>query len=1366
MAPKGGTVVFLLIIVYAASDTMPERKPNFPAPPLDFKNMVRKLMMQCQKMGHQVPKMMLTSGLPVGDRKGTENSMLHSTFVNVLSSLSPADTSKDSDSRVPSHESDKMDMTNKMWNCTNLRCMIKLMRNSPEASACYMQAFVAPLSWKTLTMADGDNMGEEDYDSFLRAAKPLLQNMPSTKMDLPSSIQLPHMAKMMNMLKEVFASLPDNKRLQIKNWVKEQVSQHYFNCTRKPTSSSGSTAAQTPSTPKAQKPPRPSGKPQLQRPVKPEKDKGEREEERGPEKDREGEEEVGEGKKRPTNNKKPSKVKPPKRRNDRGGEEEERSRSEEAGETGEGEMSREEREERQQNNLDAVAERDKDKKDGDGQGREREGNEAREKERDELGRGRQPPKRKPHKGREASGEWSDKDSEEKGKDRREEVSDEEVREQRESGEEKEKERKKGMDDRQGKEDNMVTRPCPPRLMWLKMEALKMMGPYLSRLDLEDVTSSPKKELCEFFQSPDFKSSFSGEAGIDTFLGKKFLQRIQECFPDKKDFTQHVDRLGTLACFYDDPSTMSATLSKQLLHQLGGCSNPSITKLKRRLVKTLMSSSGKDASSPELLRELGTAVTMLSPNQLSKFPVSDLKKALAALGPKVKWRLNQARRLAEKLLEGKKELSVEELMSLASAVRGVPTSLLKRVKAQKLGVLGKEGLKTITRQMNRGQRKAFLQGLRARMKASELVQKVPGPLLSSLSVDTLAKANLTSLDQVEGKDWNQAQAAFLVAKLMKKKNRPDEIRKLGSAIQGMACKMIERVADNDAKEMAQAITETPRWLSKAQAGCAARKLFATLEKEKPNYFQTITNDKLNGIPTLLLIRLPPMKVKDLPDSVCPAFLDKMNEANMSSLPRRSPSRPALAQRALRCLANGTDISGLSDEEVSRLGPLVCELSPSQLRLLAPGTLNFTLKAMASCRQIPPRHRVPLIQLLKQTYGDPSDWSAETMQSLGPLLILDAATIRALRYKSWLKEVLSYLLEKLSYAPASDLLALRKKLFFLSITSSGARRKREADGVQQDQVPTVETIEDLGEANVYWTPAQLDKMTVETFPTAVETLGDIRDYSSDQLAVLQKKATEAWGPVPLMNESLVMQLGCVCQGFSAADLEKLPISLDTLEEIGRCGWNESQMVAVWKGFVKHNNMTAQDLGAVEIVALNQFICGLSSQEIKQLNKDAFKEAVDSMGEVQCPLLVTKQLKALAVSEFGKPSTWTEANVSTLGNIMAGLDATELVSLDPSVLPFLSQTSIPLIPANNFAALSASQLEALGPDNAAAVTAAQRAMLGKVKLAALDRAEAGSRTGDTGSTGEQGDQGSGAPSLSVEGIAAFMKPLLFLFLGFLLL
>lgn len=48
----------------------------------------------------------------------------------------------------------------------------------------------------------------------------------------------------------------------------------------------------------------------------------------------------------------------------------------------------------------------------------------------------------------------------------------------------------------------------------------------------------------------------------------------------------------------------------------------------------------------------------------------------------------------------------------------------------------------------------------------------------------------------------------------------------------------------------------------------------------------------------------------------------------------------------------------------------------------------------------------------------------------------------------------------------------------------------------------------------------------------------------------------------------------------------------------------MVVVWKAAAEHNNLTVQQLGAVEMVALNQFICGLNSSEFKQLNLDAFK------------------------------------------------------------------------------------------------------------------------------------------------------------------
>lgn len=46
---------------------------------------------------------------------------------------------------------------------------------------------------------------------------------------------------------------------------------------------------------------------------------------------------------------------------------------------------------------------------------------------------------------------------------------------------------------------------------------------------------------------------------------------------------------------------------------------------------------------------------------------------------------------------------------------------------------------------------------------------------------------------------------------------------------------------------------------------------------------------------------------------------------------------------------------------------------------------------------------------------------------------------------------------------------------------------------------------------------------------------------------------------------------------------------------------------------------------------------------------RDAVGSMGGVQCSFKVMQQLKNLAVSAFGHPSTWPEAQVTDLGNII---------------------------------------------------------------------------------------------------------------------
>ncbi|XP_077950908.1 otoancorin isoform X1 [Gasterosteus aculeatus] len=1125
MAPKGGTFSFLLVVGCSAFAAPPDGMPRNKC---DFKGVAEKMMKKCQTKGYPEPEMMQlgtffnNTDFLMAARNSEQSGSFMSTFLNVLYSVTPDGVNE---------------RKNKTWNFRNLASMLRLMENSSEASACYMQAFVAPLCWKTLTTQNDDNMTADEYDALLRAAKPALQNMLFTGMDLPTDIgRGRNLEKIMEMLMEVYDAMSEDQRTQVVRWVKEQITQKYFNCTTRP-----------PSEPRS----------------------------------------------------------------------------------------------------------------------------------------------------------------------------------------------------------MLMESCKLSLKWLNSEALTMMGPFVSCLATEDVNSSPNKQLCGFFHSAQFQSTMSNISNINPSLGETFLQRFQECFSGEQEFAENVDKLGILACYFSPAADLTPDLSGKLLSELNSCddfSNPKITKLKKRLVKSLMS----DTNVTKALGRLGRSLAFLSPKQLSEIPDNQLKGFLKNMGADVQWTKGQQRAVVDKLLCSKcVDVPIEELVDLQAFAGGLPASALKRVKSLPPF---QEGLKNLTMRMKKGQLVAMLQGLLGEMGLSELVQKLSGPLLRRLPLSKLEEADVLSflsLDTVSEKMWSMPQAAFLAKQMHEQKKfrwRPY------SFLRGVTCEMIDNVADKDMQDMAEAMNQTSLLLSKGQAGCAARKLFATKEKERADYFQTITEEEMNNISTYLLLHLPPLKLRNLPASVCPAFLNKMQEADLSSLPPRSPSRPALTQRALRCLVQRPGVSALTGEDVRRLGPLLCELQPSQLLLVAPDVLNSSLRQMASCQHIPQGHTADVIRLVTQTFGDPSYWSAETMEAVGPLLLLDDDATFALPYKSWMKDVL-YSLKSGMHHPSN---ALRRKLFDLITTTTNTSNAgvTSSDGKEI----TVDLIEELGMDNVYWTYTQLALMSNETFLDALETLGAVSDYKSDQLAVLSRRVTEAFGPVSQMTESVVMQMGCITRGFSNADLQKLPFSLDALEEIAKCGWNDSQMEPVWRGVSAYNNLTAQRLGAAEMVALSQFICGLSSTELQQLSVDAFKDAVGSMDGVQCSSEVTQQMRSIAVSAFGNPNTWTEAQVSELGNIIAGLDSTELSSLDPAVFSFISKSCVPLL--QHLHALSAVQVEALGPDNAAMVTSEQRAALSDEQLAALERAV----TGSPEQTQRSGQ--SGTPSLNVEAISAFVKPFLLLLTAFLLL
>lgn len=900
-----------------------------------------------------------------------------------------------------------------------------------------------------------------------------------------------------------------------------------------------------------------------------------------------------------------------------------------------------------------------------------------------------------------------------------------------------------------------TDKCNSSLKWLTSPVFRMIGPYLSSLSDSDLDFSPQDNFCIFFQSSEFKGIMYRIDKINPSLAKRLLSKIQLCFTDNKGFLDNLDKLGPLACFYENPPQLTPAMSLILLSEMSRCDNPAAIKLKQRLMN--YATANTNVTNAETIRKLGSAAKFLTAKQLSSLNVSEVFSLVK--NSSIEWTKRQKQILMEKYLGEKKcsrELTGQELMDLAGTVEGMPSCVFKKIKSS---VLDPEVLKNMSQGMRKDQAVAMLQGLGKDLNASQLMEMLPDGLLQAVPLKRIEKANFSSWDNVPKKIWRLGQAACIAQKM--KTAVKYWYRNMGSVVQGITCGMIENVTSSEVQEMANGITDAPQWLSKVQAGCAAWKLFATLESQRADYFRTITPEELSNISTPLLIHLPPEKVNGLPDSVCPVFLNMMQTANnLSSLPCLSPSRSALTQRALLCL--GTNMSIFTTDDMYKLGPLLCEVPPSKLRLLNPDVLKSSLQALASCQYIPKQHWATLLQLLNQTFGDPSEWTASTMEKLGPLLFMDDNATFALPKKAWMKDVISYLIQR--SANVSD--ALKNTLFNLTVsgsTSTGARRRRAVNSTVSGNytIPTVELIRELGKQNVYWTPEQLDAMTLQTFTETVEVLGDVSNYSPQQLAVLSKKATEAWGAVENMNESLVAQLQCITQAYSSDQLQRVAFTLTTLEHIAACGWNNSQISAVWKGVAKYNNLTVQLLDASDMVALDRFICGLTSTEIKQLNSSAFMDAVASMDGTACPSDVAQNFKVLIVSAVGQTSTWTEAQVSDIGSFIAGLNASELASLNVSVFPFISKNSIPLIPPGNLAALTIAKLEALGPDSAAMVTTAQRAALTTQQRAAIDRSLTGTRqqtVPDAGTTVP--------PSQAGESIYAVSKPLLFFLLGLLLL
>ncbi|KAM9782792.1 otoancorin [Neosynchiropus ocellatus] len=897
--------------------------------------------------------------------------------------------------------------------------------------------------------------------------------------------------------------------------------------------------------------------------------------------------------------------------------------------------------------------------------------------------------------------------------------------------------------------------CKASLPWLNSETLEMMGPFLSYLSAADVDSSPKQMLCEFFRSS--KSMTSMSAGTKPSLGKRFIQRFQECFSEK-EIAENLDKLGPLACYYEDFPDLPLEASEKLLSQLDSCDDPRITKERKRLLVWAMSRSNWTSS--EAVQKLNMSATLVPPDELSQLHPSNLKEVIRQVGFKGRWSKAQKSALVDQLL-GKDKCETDagdELVELGPIIESVPRCVLKRIKPTEI-LNDPEKLEQLSRRMTNGQLKATLLHLREEEDYSSLVRKLPGRLLQSVSLNQLEEVKDLTPEAADSLGWTQPQAAFLVKRLLAL--RKLQFGRLRSLIQGVTCRMVSMATERQLQLVAQDIEESPQWVSKKLARCAARKYLGILDQKENMNGSSISAEELDDIPADYVIFLPASRLKELPDSVCPVFLNKIEAAHVDLLPRRAPSRRALLQRALDCI--GQDLSKLTVDDVSRLGPLICDLDPSEhLSLMSPEVLKHTLQRMAFCEPIPSSRRPPLMRLVRKTFGNPSYWSEDTVEGSGLLLYWDDDAVAALPNQPWLRRALHYLRRRSQLKPSE---AMERKSFDLATRGSSSQKGEKREAVPANaadrHVPTVELVQELERANIHWSPQQLRQMSSETFPQTVEIFGSIVGYIKDQLDELCEKAVQAFGQPRQMNDTVLVQLGCTSRCFSDRDLEQMAFSLDLLEPLAHCGWSESQMAAVWTAVSGNDHIqTLQEMGAAEVSSLNQFICGLKGEQIKQLDVDAFRDAVNSISKVQCSADVGQELKDLSIRTFGPPRSWTEARVAELGNIIAWLDGEEMSSLAPQVLSFIQPATIPLISPLSFARLTVEQIEELGPDNAAMVTSSQRAAMSRKQVEALE----GLERNDSPKAENSRDQ-SGAGFVWADWSSIVMKSLLSLLTGFLL-
>ncbi|XP_078610879.1 uncharacterized protein LOC144881588 [Branchiostoma floridae x Branchiostoma japonicum] len=555
---------------------------------------------------------------------------------------------------------------------------------------------------------------------------------------------------------------------------------------------------------------------------------------------------------------------------------------------------------------------------------------------------------------------------------------------------------------------------------------------------------------------------------------------------------------------------------------------------------------------------------------------------------------------------------------------------------------------------------------------------------------------------------------------------DTVSNMGNAIAGAGEDVLDLISNDDFAEVITAMSDQADFGSKMN-----RKMAERMETEIITSFESLTQTVLDTIPADVIPDMSTANLDAVPAALCEAVAQKV--AGSDRLFETQEIRQQKhANNALKCL--GKETSGdLGESDVTTLGNLICGAEDAVLDRVDASGARTALENLQNCptKCLSEDRKTKIREVFGKMTADaePAQIDVDSIAAIGlNAYVLPDATIEGIP-NTVVAEVLSMVdnidvvkeevLEQMDSSCGIDRTAMYNKMVEATTGSSSARRKRSTT------VYTCTQVQDLGNAAVSLTEAELGAMTSAEFTNCLETLGGLTGWSTGQLETMRDKVFSDIAAAGSLTTDQVFKLGKIATAFTTSHLSALDLSdIDAVYNIARhSGYSAAQTEAAFTRYL--GSSAVSGITTEHLVGLANFLGGMTAAQIGQISNAAFLESVADIGNLTG--FSSDQFTALkdkAISASGAVSTWSAATVQNIGTVAAGLSEAELTALTDVQVPQLTPGAIGLIPTSTFAnGFSVAQINLLSMEQAQAVTNDQYFALSTEQKEAVDLAQYGS-------------------------------------------